>query len=38
MDKIIPMNNHKGDWCEKINRTCQEGYCEDCEIYQISRR
>ena len=22
--------NHKGSWCDKINRTCQEGYCQDC--------
>lgn len=24
--------NHKGEWCDKITRTCQEGFCSECEM------
>jgi len=24
--------NHKGEWCDKAGYTCQEGYCDECEI------
>jgi len=30
---MIERINHKGEWCDKINRTCQEGYCDCCEDY-----
>jgi len=30
---IIKRINHKGEWCDKINRTCQEGYCDQCEPF-----
>lgn len=28
---MIERKNNKGEWCEKIDRTCQEGYCDCCE-------
>lgn len=24
--------NHKGEWCDKISMTCQEGLCSSCEM------
>lgn len=30
---MIPRINHKGEWCDRINQTCQEGYCDCCEAY-----
>jgi hypothetical protein len=26
--------NHKGGWCPYKDIWCQEGYCQDCEIYK----
>jgi hypothetical protein len=28
---VIERAYHKGEWCEKINRICQEGFCDQCE-------
>lgn len=25
--------NHKGQWCTIIARTCQEGFCSECWAY-----
>jgi hypothetical protein len=25
--------NHKGQWCGIIQRTCQEGFCSNCQAY-----
>jgi hypothetical protein len=30
--------NHKGDWCDTINRTCQEGYCQNCAAAASKRK
>ena len=31
ISNAIPRAYHKGEWCDKINRTCTEGYCDQCE-------
>lgn len=33
--KVEPITNHKGEPCPYTNKTltCQEGYCNECEIY-----
>lgn len=47
MDRIPVMNtgmltvaqcepNHKGEWCNTINSTCQEGLCSNCEKGDIN--
>ncbi len=42
MDKITSIRKvimiphfpfHKGEWCKRINSTCQEGTCHTCEAY-----
>jgi len=30
--EIMQILNRKGEWCERIDRTCQEGFCNCCEI------
>ena len=27
---IMVEQSYKGEWCDKVNRTCQEGYCSNC--------
>ena len=29
------LENHKAHWCPYDGLFCQEGYCEDCGVYQI---
>ena len=33
--KELLLENHKAHWCPYDGLFCQEGYCEDCEVYQI---
>ena len=30
---MIKREYHKNEWCDKIDRTCTEGYCDNCEAY-----
>jgi hypothetical protein len=30
----MKMYSHKGEWCNRLNGFCQEGYCENCGIYR----
>lgn len=31
---LLIEQNNKGDYCKLINRTCQEGYCMNCEQWR----
>ena len=30
---MIDLENHKGSFCVRAPKFCQEGYCPGCEIY-----
>lgn len=29
--------NHKGSWCNKFDRLCQEGYCSNCWLERTAK-
>lgn len=35
--QIVDPTYHKGQYCPKVGRTCQEGYCKECEAYNKSK-
>ena len=32
-EPILLEHNHKGEWCWLTDRFCQEGWCEECQVY-----
>lgn len=35
-ENVVCEINNKGNWCQILNTTCQEGYCSNCEA--VARR